>query len=82
MLRETEFDAASWHHQALRNVPESLTVVAYAPDGIIEAVEMRDHPWLFGVQWHPEITADRDPAQQRLFDELVRVSKNTSKAGP
>jgi gamma-glutamyl-gamma-aminobutyrate hydrolase PuuD len=30
---------------------------------------------LFGVQWHPELTADKDPAQQRLFDELVHVSR-------
>jgi gamma-glutamyl-gamma-aminobutyrate hydrolase PuuD len=26
------------------------------------------------VQWHPELTADQQPEQQRLFDELVRVA--------
>ena len=35
----------------------ALEVVAQAPDGTIEAVEMKEHPWLIAVQWHPELTA-------------------------
>ncbi len=65
---------ASWHHQALRDVAPSLAVVARAPDGTIEAVEMPTHRWLIGVQWHPELTADRDAVQQRLFDRLVQAA--------
>ena len=72
ILRETEFVSASWHHQAIDRVASCLTVVALAPDGTVEAVEHADHPWLIGVQWHPELTAATDPVQQRLFDEFVR----------
>lgn len=67
-------EPASSHHQALRRVAAELEVVARAPDGIVEGVEMRSHPWLVGVQWHPEHTAARDSTQQRLFDELVRAA--------
>jgi putative glutamine amidotransferase len=67
----------SWHHQGIRTLAPGLEIVALAPDGTIEAVEYPEHPWLIGVQWHPELTADRDPAQQRLFDALVTA---TSKA--
>ena len=74
ILGETEFIGASWHHQAVRTVAAGLTVVAHAPDGTIEAVEMPDHPWLIAVQWHPELTADRHPVHQRLFDEFVRAT--------
>jgi len=74
LLGQTEIEIASWHHQALRDVSPGLTVVAHAPDGTIEAVEMPDHPWLFGVQWHPELTADQDASQQRLFDALVQAA--------
>ena len=35
---------------------------------------MPDHPWLFAVQWHPELTAADDPVQQRLFDALVEAA--------
>lgn len=67
----TEFAPMSWHHQAIRVAAPGLEVVASAPDGTIEAVESSKHPWLIGVQWHPELTAEREPAQQRLFDALV-----------
>jgi putative glutamine amidotransferase len=65
---------ASWHHQAIRTPAPGLQVVASADDGTIEAVELRDHPWLLAVQWHPEITAGEDPVQQRLFDALVAAA--------
>ncbi len=68
------FCAASWHHQAIRAPAPQLRVVARAPDGIIEAVEMPGHPWLIAVQWHPELTAAGDPVQQRLFDSLVQAA--------
>lgn len=71
IMAVTEFEAASWHHQALRDVPAELQIAGYAPDRVIEAVEVPAHPWLFGVQWHPELTAASDPAQQRLFEQLV-----------
>jgi len=64
--------ASCHHHQAVDRVGTGLRVVAKADDGIVEALEL-DHTagWLLAVQWHPEDTADFDPAQQRLFDALV-----------
>ena len=74
ILGETEFDAESWHHQAIKDVAPSLRVVAHAPDGVIEAFEKHDHPWLYAVQWHPELSAATDPIQQRLFDALTQAA--------
>ena len=73
ILGELEFEAPSWHHQAIRDVGPRLVVVAHAPDGTIEAFEMPDHPWLIAVQWHPELTAARDARQQRIFDAFVEA---------
>ncbi|MGH8528694.1 MAG: gamma-glutamyl-gamma-aminobutyrate hydrolase family protein [Nevskiales bacterium] len=66
-----ELHPQSWHHQAIRSAATGLKVVAHAPDGTIEAVEMPEHPWLIAVQWHPELTAHEDETQQRLFDALI-----------
>ena len=45
----------SAHHQAVDRVGPGIVVSAIAPDGVIEAVEMRAaHEWIMGVQWHPE----------------------------
>jgi putative glutamine amidotransferase len=74
VIGQTEATIASWHHQAVRQPAPGLRVVAMAADGTIEAVEMPDHPWLIGVQWHPELTAIDDPGQQKLFDALVEAA--------
>ena len=57
-----------------RRPATGLRVVARAADGVIEGTELADPdgPWIVSVQWHPEDTAATDPAQQGLFDELVR----------
>jgi putative glutamine amidotransferase len=50
----------SLHHQSVDKVAPDLVVAAEAPDGVIEAVELPDHPFGLAVQWHPEwLTAHR-----------------------
>ncbi|MGE3314070.1 MAG: gamma-glutamyl-gamma-aminobutyrate hydrolase family protein [Planctomycetaceae bacterium] len=80
VLLDLEFTAASWHHQAVRDVAPGLNVVAHAPDGTIEALEKTDHPWLIAVQWHPELTAAVSATQQRLFDAFVAATKSPKPA--
>lgn len=64
----------SGHHQALDVIADRLSVTASAPDGVVEAVEVSENSWCLGVQWHPEVSAERDPTQQRLFDGLVAAA--------
>ena len=75
VLGQSPVVVASVHHQAIRKVAPMLEVVGKALDGTIEAVEMKGHPWLIAVQWHPELTSAGDPIQQRLFDALVQSTK-------
>jgi putative glutamine amidotransferase len=42
------------HHQGVRDLASDLKAVAFAPDGVIEAVEHKDGRWIRAVQWHPE----------------------------
>jgi putative glutamine amidotransferase len=60
----------SFHHQAVNRLGEGLRVVARAEDGLVEAIEHENYPWLLGVQWHPErneaASADTDP-DRRIF---------------
>ena len=41
----------SFHHQALDRVASELTVVARAPDGVVEAVELDGDGYVLAVQW-------------------------------
>ena len=63
---------ASWHHQAIDQLGQGLKAVAWAPDGVIEAVELEGRQDLLAVQWHPEITAAEDNGQQHMFDWLIK----------
>jgi putative glutamine amidotransferase len=65
----------SWHHQAIDRLGTGLRVAAHADDGCVEAVELPDHPWFVGVQWHPELSAGQDAVQQHLFDALVEACR-------
>lgn len=82
LLIQPTFDCASWHHQSINRLGRGLNVAAHAPDGTIEAVELPDHRWLYAVQWHPELTAEVDPLQQSLFDELVDACQGEIDASP
>jgi putative glutamine amidotransferase len=62
---------SSSHHQAIGTLAEGVVVTGRAPDGVVEAMERPGGGWLVAVQWHPERTAEEDPAQQGLFDALV-----------
>ena len=59
----------SWHHQCVQALGEGLRAVAWAPDGVVEAVESASAR-LLAVQWHPEL-APVGSAGRRLFDRLV-----------
>ncbi|MBX8939340.1 gamma-glutamyl-gamma-aminobutyrate hydrolase family protein [Enterococcus gilvus] len=63
----------SYHHQAIKDLAESLVPIAWAHDGIIEAVESREkNTKILGVQWHPELTHKNDSKEQSLFDYFVQ----------
>src|SRR5438445_55812 len=57
ILGATELTVHSVHHQAVGRLGQGLRAGAWSPGGLIEAVESERHPFLIGVQWHPELGA-------------------------
>lgn len=54
----------SYHHQAVKTPPAGFSVMAYSPDGLIEAMH-RDGA--IGVQFHPEMLVKQEPGWMNLF---------------
>jgi putative glutamine amidotransferase len=66
----------SSHHQAVLEPGRNLRAVAWAEDGVVEAVEWTgDQTWVTGVQWHPERMVDSDVLAQGLFSSLVAAAR-------
>jgi len=72
-ILEPEIRVNSFHHQAVERLGRGMVVSALAPDGIIEAIESVESPFILGVQWHPECM--RDHASDQLFKALVQATK-------
>ncbi len=64
----------SWHHQSIKQAADRLKVTAFAPDGVVEAVEVPGQRFAMGVQWHPEWLFEERVEHRRLFEELVRAA--------
>lgn len=65
----------SYHHQAPWRIGEGLRRVAWAPDGIIEGLEVPGAEFALGVQWHAEAMPER-PEQAALFDALIAAASS------
>lgn len=66
-----ELEVTSFHGQVVDAVAPGLAVVARAPDGVVEAVEVEGATFALGIQWHPEMEAVTDPVARALFERLV-----------
>lgn len=69
------------HHQAVDRIANGFEVVALAPDGVIEAMEMPGSLFFCAVQFHPERLRHVAPAFRELFRALVEKSQAAGKHG-
>ena len=66
----------SHHHQAVETLGRELVATAWAPDGIVEAVEdPRGDRFVVGVQWHPELGWEGDELSVALFKRFIAEAR-------
>jgi putative glutamine amidotransferase len=65
----------SLHHQGIRELAPELVATAVAPDGLIEGVEVPEHPFALGVQWHPEDLIHDHESMLALFEGLIEAAR-------
>jgi len=73
-VNSSELAVNSLHHQGINQLGAGLNVQASAPDSLIEAVQLKGHPFGLGVQWHPEWLPG-SPANQAIFQAFVEAAK-------
>jgi putative glutamine amidotransferase len=72
LVGKDSVDVNSLHHQGIKDLGKGLVASGHSPDGLVEAVEMPDYPYLVGVQWHPEELYST-PVWKNFFDNFVEV---------
>jgi putative glutamine amidotransferase len=70
LLETTTCHVNALHRQAIRKTGRGLVVSAVGENGTIQAIEHSSHPFLIGVQWHPEYLPGMR-RQRALFTGLV-----------
>ena len=79
LLNSASIGGNSCHHQAVRNLAPGLSVMAEAPDGVVEAVWMPGKRFVWAVQWHPEFSYYADANSREIFNAFVESMKNPGK---
>ena len=75
ILGKTSINANSYHHQCVKVPAPGMTVTAYAPDGIVEAIERPGDRFFVGVQWHPELLSADEADHHALFLAFVEAAR-------
>jgi len=71
----------SLHSQVVATLGRDLLAVARDRMGLVQAIEVGDHPLQLGVQWHPEFM-QQSRTQRRLFRTLARIAAERRRDPP
>jgi putative glutamine amidotransferase len=61
----------SYHHQAVDRLGDGIVPVAWADDGIVEAIEVDGDAWVLGAQWELQESWKSDDRFLRVFEAFV-----------
>lgn len=78
-LGDTHAMVNSLHHQAIDQLAPQAVVSAWAPDGLVEGIEVPEMDFFMAVQWHPEDMLD-DARHARLFESFVAAARQRMQA--
>jgi putative glutamine amidotransferase len=73
VLAEPIVHVNSHHHQGLKDIAPDLRISGRAPDGLVEAIELPEHPFGLAVQWHPEWLTAQESTRD-LFRRFVQAA--------
>lgn len=69
----------SHHHQSVKKTGNNLVETAWTKDGVIECIEGTDNNrFIFGTQWHPEISFESDTLSKEIFTDFIKNCGNHS----
>ncbi|MGL1893674.1 MAG: gamma-glutamyl-gamma-aminobutyrate hydrolase family protein [Spirochaetaceae bacterium] len=74
LFKNKSFLVNSFHHQAIKEFGTDVIATAYSEDRIVEAIEIKNNKFVYGVQWHPEDLTMVYPEFKALFQHLIDLA--------
>ena len=74
LLEKETLMVNSYHHQAIKTLAPKLSVMAVSEDSLVEAVYVPNKKFIWGIQWHPELSYLADENSRRSFSEFVMMA--------
>lgn len=71
LIQKDKIPVNSIHHQAVRELSPELQEMAISEDGLVEAVFMPDHRFVWGIQWHPEYWFRTNEDSLKIFQRFA-----------
>jgi putative glutamine amidotransferase len=76
LLGKSETMVNSVHWQGIDRLSDRLVAEGRAPDGVVEAVSVKDHRgFAIGTQWHPEYRATENEDSLKLFKAFGQAAR-------
>lgn len=64
----------SRHKSAIKDTKYNIS--SKSKDNIIESIEIPNHKFFIGLQWHPENLYSIDKNSKKIFDYFIKICKN------
>ncbi len=71
LISSPKIGVNSYHHQAIKELSPQLEAMAFADDGVIEAVYMPNKRYVYAVQWHPEFNFHNDTNSRLIVCDFI-----------
>lgn len=71
----TTLQVNSAHTEAVASLPQNACIAATSDDGCIEVIELTNHPFAIGVQYHPEFMVSSADADSKLFTSFIDAAR-------
>ena len=74
LLKKEALMVNSYHHQAILTLAPKVSAMAVSEDGLIEAVCVPKKRFIWGIQWHPELSCLVDENSRKIFSEFILMT--------
>ncbi|MFY0612430.1 MAG: gamma-glutamyl-gamma-aminobutyrate hydrolase family protein [Hyphomicrobiaceae bacterium] len=76
MVDTVEMRVNTFHREAIRQLSPGVRASAMSDDGIVEAIEVIDHRFAIGLQWHQERFTQPGHPGQAVFEGFINACQS------